>query len=293
MICLYHRSPAVTDRSKPHQPLFPAEAAPPPSRPPPRALKRSGGRAHDETLEVSLCDTLPASESIVAALANVADRTLDISPQELSAAAPGVANDARAQAAPSARFDAPSPAEPARGPGKSARRWLWVASALPLLLGGAFFLRESGPFAAPTTDQRAPRSEPAAAERHAKASEPTAGAAIEVVSAPEAAASSALPTAQPRVDTANETSADQAANTVEAHDSVELDPAQRAALTRADRLVAQGDLLRKRRKLGPARSKYRAALRAFPDHARALHGLSQLAIPAARQRSGHARERLK
>ena len=50
------------------------------------------------------------------------------------------------------------------------------------------------------------------------------------------------------------------------------------ALKRADGLVSQASALKRRKKLEAARNKYRAALDAYPDHPRALYGLTQIAI---------------
>jgi tetratricopeptide (TPR) repeat protein len=219
-------------------------------------MRRSGGEVLEETHEVSLCETLPASESIVAALANVTDPTHDISLQELSAASPGVANDMQAQAA--------APAMPVRAPSARAKRWLWATGALPLLLAATFFIAKLRP---PTV---IPAEVPSAPHQ-------SVSAAPEPVSAPETETSDALQATQPSVD-ASETSGDQAGKAVEAEERAELGATDGAALARADNLAAQGSALRKRRKLGPARSKYRAALQIYPGHARALYGLAQLAI---------------
>lgn len=244
-----------------------------------QAIRRSGGRAPEETVEVSLCETLPASESIVAALANVADPTVDISAQELSVAAPRVANDAQADAVavPHAAGE-PSRSTPARAP--RSVRWWWVAGALSLLLAGAFFWFAFLPLVGPATKHPpAPGAERSAADGHTKISQRAAASdEIEVASAHDKEASVALPAAQPSMSATGQTSADRVAKAVEADERVELDAPSRAALTRADSLAAQGDTLRKRRKLGPARAKYRAALQAFAGHPRALYGLSQLAI---------------
>jgi tetratricopeptide (TPR) repeat protein len=218
-------------------------------------MRRGGGEVLEETHEVSLCETLPASESIVAALANVTDPTHDISLQELSAASPGVANDVPAQAV--------APAIPARAPSGRSRRWVWAAGALPLLLAATFFILASRPPAeAPAEVPSAPR--------------PSLSAAPKVAPAPEA--DDGPPAVQPSAGATSETAGDQAAEAVDAEQRAKLDATARASLARADNLAAQGSALRKRRKLGPARGKYRAALQIYPGHARALYGLAQLAM---------------
>ncbi len=219
-------------------------------------MRRGGGKVLEDTHEVSLCETLPASESIVAALADVTETTHDISLQELSVASPGVANDVQAEAAA---------AITARAPSGRSKRWLWAAGALPLLLAAAFFMLESRPPAQATIEV-------------ARAPDPSASAAPEPAPAPEADTSDVLRATQPSGDATSETSGDQAAKAVEPEDRAELDEAYRAQLARADNLAAQGSALRKRRKLGPARAKYRAALQIYPGHARALYGLAQLAM---------------
>ena len=225
----------------PSQALFPAEQA--------SAKARRGGReVREDTQEVSLCDTLPASESIVAALANIAEPTHDISLHELSASSPGVANDVQADGALHDASGAPSPQR-----GRSTR-WFWALVALSLLITASFFWSRL-PIVA-NTQRHAARSEPSVAAVSAQASSPAA--------------------TQPSVEAIDEPSVDQAVEAVETDEHAQLGLA--AALARADELAAQGSALRKRRKLGPARSKYRSALQTYPGHPRALYGLVQLAM---------------
>ncbi len=58
----------------------------------------------------------------------------------------------------------------------------------------------------------------------------------------------------------------------------ELDATKKVAAAKADKLVDEGHALRKKGKLRPARTKYRAALGVYPGYPRAVAGLLQLAL---------------
>lgn len=68
-------------------------------------------------------------------------------------------------------------------------------------------------------------------------------------------------------------------------DNVELDASRKAVAVRAEKLVSEGHALRKKKKLAPARAKYRDALVIYPGYPRALAGLVQVSI---QQRDGKA-----
>lgn len=122
-------------------------------------------------------------------------------------------------------------------------RWTWLlAAAVPLLVGGGWLATRGTPSAQPVL--------PAAHEPPAVAA---SQALPSVVDEPPSAAPSP-PVAAPQLGGAD------------------------AAQTRADGLVEQAELLRRRRKLGPARAKYQAALKATPGHQAALLGLTRVAL---------------
>lgn len=66
---------------------------------------------------------------------------------------------------------------------------------------------------------------------------------------------------------------------------VELDASRKVVAARAEKLVSEGHALRKKKKLAPARAKYRDALVIYPGYPRAIAGLVQVSI---QQRDGKA-----
>ena len=295
-------------------PLFSAgglpENAPRPSSMRPEAsarrldARRPAHQQHAEaTAEVSLADVSLASVPT--------ELTEDISLQDVEFAASEVANDADRvvpQELHIAASDASLSDSDLLAPSGRSKRWLWALGALPLLLGAGYVALAARPASDTGARESALVGDPGAAHAPATASvaasakieapvpsapEPSpavAAPAVEAAPLPPAVAEGdvkpALEAAQPSSGAAgtapDEEAAEEAGTAdppeVEAEKHEELDAARRVALKRADGLVSQASALRKRRRLEPARSKYRAALAAYPGHPRALYGLVQLAI---------------
>jgi len=207
------------------------------------------GREREATQEVSLADTSLASLGLSAEPADAGEVTQNVFMHELSLASHQSSGAAEAEPLLLGveRGDVCS-THPA--PPRPARNWLWAVAAVPLLLGAGWWL-----LGAP------PRPVTASAVRV----EPSAAVASQA-RVPEAAAPAALPEPTSLVPAAEPTP-----------------PEADVAGKRADSLSAQASALRKRKKLGPARSKYRAALALEPGHVGALRGLTQIAI---QQRDG-------
>gem|GEM_PF-6912475 len=204
------------------------------------------------------------------------------------------------------RRNAPS-TEPAPRPRSALSYGLWAA--IPVGLCAAWFTwhmpaseprmsdaaevtlkadAKSGPSALPgPMAPSEPAQAPEAPVAEAPSTEAPAADAVNAEASAAAAAEPALPNAEATaVDpaavepgAAPEPEAQAADGDLDAEDAdVELDAARKAVAVRADKLVNEGHALRKKKKLAPARAKYRDALVLYPGYPRALAGLVQVAI---------------
>ncbi len=258
----------------------------------------------DRTQDVSLSDL--SSVELAAQVPEV--------PATSQGAPPASAEEVTAE--PSDPFDQrpnPSSAEPAPRPRSALKYGLWAA--VPVGLCAAWLAMRT-----PWMDGSAPRaievaseskggaqSEPAALApiaakppaTMAATSAPTPEPALAAQPAPEETAEAQEPsspaTEEPAVEAASAPATadgdeESAEADPDAEDSeVEVDASRKVVAARADKLVNEGHALRRKKKLAPARAKYRAALAAYPGYPRALAGLAQIAI---QQRDGKAAVKL-
>ncbi|MFT3923749.1 MAG: hypothetical protein QM778_14550 [Myxococcales bacterium] len=137
----------------------------------------------------------------------------------------------------------------------------------------------------------APRAEASAAAVAAAAepvpSEPAAGAVDPQAEAPAPPADAPTPEGEAAAPAATDSASGAVAEAdPDAEDAdVEIDASRKAVAGKANKLVNEGHALRRKKKLAPARAKYRDALALYPGYPRALAGLVQVAIL---QRDGKA-----
>jgi hypothetical protein len=174
-----------------------------------------------------------------------------------------------------------APTAPADGAVKTAEGALVTEQSQPLPAAAAPSIEPSQPepAAAVAVGEPAAAATPEAAA--VAPAEPTPPASDDqVVAAAEPSAVAAGETASAATgESVEEASADVAAEDVE-EPSEEVDASRKAALEKADKLISDANALRKKKKLGPARAKYREALAVYPAYPRAMAGLAQLSIQA-------------